>query len=183
MAAAPAIYETRPALWVAASLGHSEEVGQLLEEGADIEKKSGCFKTTPLLEAVLRGVGKDTVRILLEHGADVTTTNPLHAVTSRLNPGLGDLEVARLLLEYGADVSTQDDFGDTPLHLATEAVTDGDGHYLQMVGLFLEHGANPAAKNNEGNTPFHNAVGVADLAIVRLLLDTVFCCDPLYREA
>jgi ankyrin repeat protein len=173
-----------PALWTAASLGRSEEVGRLLREGADIEEKGGYDNTTPLHEAVNRGAGMDTVRILLENDADVTTKGRngetlLHTAAYPEKKGPGGLEVTRLLLKYGADVSGEDDCGETPLNFAIEAIpavgpdeTGWDEHsdVLQTVWLFLEHGANPAAKDGVGGTPLHNAAWFGDPELVRLLL-------------
>lgn len=60
-----------------------------------------------------------TVRLLLEHGADVNThddaySTPLHLAASR-----GSAETVQILLEHGANVAAQDGRYMTPLHLAS----------------------------------------------------------------
>jgi ankyrin repeat protein len=63
------------------------------------------------------------VRVLLEHGADVTArddsqSTPLHIASSARSP-----EIARLLIEHGADVNGLDGNLMTPLHLASSRVS------------------------------------------------------------
>ena len=62
------------------------------------------------------------MRVLIEHGADVTMqdkacSTPLHLASSR-----GSTEIVRLLLQYGADIAAQDENNKTPLHLASSLV-------------------------------------------------------------
>ncbi|KAH9014386.1 ankyrin repeat-containing domain protein [Lactarius pseudohatsudake] len=61
----------------------------------------------------------DIVRLLIEHGADVsvqdkTQSTPLHLAAHSANS-----ETVRLLLEHGADIAALDQIRRTPLHLAS----------------------------------------------------------------
>jgi ankyrin repeat protein len=165
-----------PELWTAASRGQVGKVRQLLTEYADVEEKGGPKASTALHEAAdpLQGC-QETVRLLVEHGADVSAMNqdgetPLHTVCDNLawmvetydgfpeidNGHLEALGIVRLLLHHQADPSAKDKDGNTPLHSAAGA---GDNH---TVALLLEQGADVSAKNIPGHSPLHWAVGQFD---------------------
>ena len=61
----------------------------------------------------------ETVRMLIEHGADVTMQDRAHSTPLHLASYKGSTETVRLLLQHGADVATQDENNRTPLHLAS----------------------------------------------------------------
>ena len=65
----------------------------------------------------------DIVKLLVDHGADVTTqdetlSTPLHLAACR-----GSTETVRLLIEHSADVTARDRSNRTPLHLALSKVS------------------------------------------------------------
>lgn len=77
------------------------------------------FDNTPLFFAVL-AESAETVRFLLERGADVNARNmygmtPLHAACEGFRAGDDMFQVVQVLLEYGADPSLTDNEGQTPL--------------------------------------------------------------------
>ena len=59
----------------------------------------------------------------------------------------GRLDVVRLLLKRGVDPNIQDQYGDTPLHIAAH------GGHDDVVKLLLEYGADPTVKDKDGRTP------------------------------
>ena len=61
----------------------------------------------------------------------------------------GHLEIVKFLLEKGASIDSKNDYGSTPLHLASMK-----GH-LEIVKLLLGEGANIDAKDENGSTPLH----------------------------
>ena len=65
----------------------------------------------------------DTVRLLIEHGADAITLDKTHSTALHLAASFGSSETVRLLLEHGADVSMLDENKKTPLHLAISPVS------------------------------------------------------------
>ena len=102
---------------------------------------------TPLVWACMQG-REDTVKLLLEAGADHHKTDrhgcsPLHAAAH-----LGQKEVVLLvLLDRGADINKATDLGDTPLHAAAHM------ERREVVQILLDRGADPCKKDKNGRTP------------------------------
>ena len=65
----------------------------------------------------------EIVRVLIEHGADVTMQDKAHSTPLHLASSMGNTEIVRLLLQHGADVATQDENNRTPLHLTSSWVS------------------------------------------------------------
>jgi len=74
------------------------------------------------LHTALYNQKADTVRLLIEHGVDVTAQDGSHSTPLHLASSLGSLEIVRLLIEHGADVTAQDVSHRTPLHLVSSWV-------------------------------------------------------------
>ena len=64
----------------------------------------------------------DTVRLLIKHGADVTTQDKTHTTPLHMASSFRLAESARILIEYGAEVNAQNESQSTPLHLASSSV-------------------------------------------------------------
>ncbi|KAN0136168.1 Ankyrin repeat-containing domain protein [Lactarius tabidus] len=108
----------------------------------------------------------ESVRLLIEHGADVTAQNethltPLHLASTWQEYDHGahepdrcvsKVETVRLLIENGADVITKDDACSTPLHLASAQGS------VEIVRLLLQHGADITAQDGSLRTPLHLAL-------------------------
>jgi len=94
--------------------------------------------------------GVEAVRVLLEHGANVSAEDkearaPLHGATND-----GSVELVRMLFAHGADVNTRTKDSSTPLH-----ITAGNGS-VEVVRVLCEHGANVGAEeNDDGRTVLH----------------------------
>ncbi len=152
--------------------------------------------TTPLHYAALYG-NAESVRILLEHGADVNARNKSGATP--LIYGAYNFDKTRLLVEKGADVNAKSTGDMTPLLVAVSihgntptvryliekgadvkaigplgsdalqtAAIKGD---TEMVRLLLKKGCDPQKKDMGGFTAFLNAFTDTDQERVRVLLD------------
>jgi ankyrin repeat protein len=108
-------------LHLAAAFGDAAAVCLLLEHGAHVHQIShNPMRNQPLHACLSLGRDRETVRILIECGANVHQAQsggftPLHqAVVS------GDAELVAMLLEAGADKSARSDDGKTPADYARE---------------------------------------------------------------
>ena len=116
-----------------------------------------------LIEAV-RAEDAETVRALLDGGADVRAAQPDGATALHWASYLGALGLADLLVEAGAGVDAANDYGVTPLALACE---NGAG---AMVRRLLEAGADPNAARATGETSLMTCARTGHLGAVEALL-------------
>ncbi|MBV9743867.1 MAG: ankyrin repeat domain-containing protein [Acidobacteriia bacterium] len=149
---------------------------------------------TPLVYAA-RANDLDSVKVLLEAGADINQTtaygwSPLLVATQNRYYKLG-----AWLLEHGADVNLANKGGWTPLYLATDnrniesgdyPVRKPDMDHLEYIKLLLAHGADVNARmkdstetrtvftnqwlDENGATAFLRASQSGDLELMKLLL-------------
>ncbi|KAM0724130.1 hypothetical protein Q7P37_000011 [Cladosporium fusiforme] len=123
------------------------------------------------LQASVVARSLDTVRLLLENGADVNAEGGEYhtALQAAVFVGglnmISSLDIARLLLEYGADVNAKGGEHHTALQAA---VFFGD---LDMIRLLLEYGADVNAEGGEYHTALQAAASDGSLDIVRLLFE------------
>jgi ankyrin repeat protein len=159
-----------PLTLAARRYGNSKAVKLLLDKGADANEHNPQG-TSPIMVAAACG-DLDTVRLLVQYGADVNDLAPVAQVSqTELRTPLGwaafrnDVPMVRYLLERKADPNQAAPFG-TPLTFA--AWHDS----LEAAEVLLAHGAKVDARNLYGMTPLHWAAGTesprADL--VKLLL-------------
>jgi ankyrin repeat protein len=146
--------------------------------------------------------GLESVRILVEKGADVNST--LQDGTTALLMAIfnGHFEVANFLLSHGANPDLTDKDGKAALYAAVEMrdwwQTDTPGpevnreDALASIKVLLEHGADPNARlkarppyrgganrswlNLVGATPFYRAAASDDVNLMRLLI--AYGADP-----
>ena len=112
----------------------------MLEHGANIHTRSYNGRT--LLHQTLAGLNDtydtldmflDTIRFLLEHGADVDALDNDHSTPLHLASRDGCAKGARLLLEHGANMHLENIIGETPLKVA-----EGQDHE-EITQLLLKH--------------------------------------------
>jgi ankyrin repeat protein len=134
-------------LFEAAAAGDAAVVGTRLEQGSEIEDRSGDGYT-PLHYAAWFG-RLEVARLLLGKGADPNSvalndsrTTPLHSAVSARHRDL-----AALLLALGASANAVQKDGWTPLHIAAR---DGDE---AIVDMLLLRGADPTRRGDDGRTP------------------------------
>lgn len=109
---------------------------------------------------------------------------PLHDAIEKRAP----LKVIKDILDKGANINARDEYGNTPLHLATCNL------YLEISRLLLDRGAEVDAKDNNGETALYSCSDNRHdeiLPILQLLLDKgadINCTvndgtTPLFRAA
>jgi len=150
-----------------AYFGRHKELKNLLDAGVAIESRDGggC---TALFCACMNVAGGDkrpeTVRLLLEAGADVNARNNFDAVPLHRACYRGHESIVRLLLDHGADVNAKDKNGNTPLHEAVwQANTD-------IIRLLIEKGADLQARNRQGHSPSDEAQKFGNAGVVSVLM-------------
>lgn len=166
------VYGAKWALWSAARRGNVAEVRQLLADGghrgerrsADIEERGGVRKGTPLHHASFGG-HTSVVLLLLEHGANVSSTDTDGATALHEAALNGHEQVAWLLMEHGSDVLATDTSGETPLLWAAS------GGHAAVVQRLLDHGANVSTEGSNGGSPLHWAAINGHAEAVRLLME------------
>jgi ankyrin repeat protein len=109
-----------PPLGLAIFFGHGELARELIARGADVNAAAENAQRVAPLHAAAAVYDRETMRLLLERGADPNARQqadftPLHGAASR-----GDEEAARLLLAHGADPKAKSADGKTPADVARE---------------------------------------------------------------
>lgn len=146
--------------------GDAAALRNMLSDDRGAVNLKGAGGSTPLMYAALYG-GADTVRLLLEAGADPNLRN--EAGATALLWAVDDLDKSRLLLKAGADANARTSDGRTPLLAATGRVGSAD-----VVKLLLDHGANPSATAHSyrgPTTPLRQAADFGDAAVVKMLVE------------
>ncbi|KAI0972460.1 hypothetical protein F4678DRAFT_61165 [Xylaria arbuscula] len=149
---------------------------QLVEQGS--EEAALFFLTTkqPETNALnLRGIpilsiaaGRNffvLTRLLLQIGADISTTNRDGTTTLMLASQNGHTEVVKLLVNYGADILTANRNGDIALILASR-----HGH-TEVVKLLVNYGADILTANRNGDTALMLASRHGHTEVVKLLIN------------
>ena len=97
----------------------------------------------------------ETVRLLVNSGADVTALDINHSTPLHMEPLHAVPEAMGILIEHGADVNAQNETNLTPLHKASLI---GNAEAVQ---LLIKHGADVTSKNWNDDTPLHFALSWA----------------------
>ncbi len=143
--------------------GDVAKVGTLVRGGADVNIKDRRGAATPLMYAAAYGT-LDTMRLLLDNGADANARNAGNATA--LMWAVADVAKVRLLVDRGADVNAVSTSGRTALFLA--ALSDGSA---EVVKLLLARGANARVVDGLQMTTLVAAASGNDAATVRQLIE------------
>ncbi|RSM16134.1 hypothetical protein CDV31_004597 [Fusarium ambrosium] len=157
---------TPDALYLAAKEGHSDVVEVLADVMEDIDADVG-WAGNALCTAACNIQGLNTIRVLLEKGADVDWQGGAYGCALQAATANYRLENVRLLLKHGADVNAQcGHYGNSMTAVARHFT-----HFTEMATLLLERGADIDAQGPGvyGN-PLQTAVYMAHVENVRFLM-------------
>ncbi|KAI6749471.1 hypothetical protein HG530_014885 [Fusarium avenaceum] len=104
----------------AASKGEEAIFKRLLDAKVDVTVMGGEYMSTPLTYAAIY-LPTDSIRLILDAGADINHVDNEGDTALIVTAGLGDHETVRLLLDYGADVLVQNNEGLNALSKALAA--------------------------------------------------------------
>ena len=109
-----------PLLGLAIFFRHPDLAREMIERGADVNARARNQAGVMPVHAAATVRDHNTMRLLLDRGADVNARQqlgytPLHSVASN-----GDAALADFLLSRGADPAAKSDDGKTPADVATE---------------------------------------------------------------
>ena len=166
-------------------------VKQLIDRGADVNRRDGDDDPTPFLEAVNRG-NQEIILMLREAGADIAATagggqTAVSLAAGSRNEEIFDLvleagcpmgpalngavftqneAIVKKLLKLGANVNERNEqFGYTPLSTAAE------GGNAAIVKSLIKAGADLECRDSVGQTPLWTAVSSGHTAVTKALLD------------
>src|SRR5687767_5564102 len=135
----------------------------LLKEGASPNAADPRGGATPLMYAAAVG-SADTMKVLIDSGADVNAANSVGATA--LMWAATDADKVRLLLARGADVKAVSQRGRTALFVAARSDRSAD-----IVRLLIAAGADGRASDGAKMTVLHAAAWGNDTETVRLIVN------------
>ncbi len=155
-------------LYYAALCGFYNLVNHLVTKYPKDVNADGGYYVRPIVAALARGHFQ-TADLLRHNGADPDGRGRFEDTALHSAAFHGNFEVVQKLIEYDADINAVDEYGMTPLHLASE----GHHHFrdCSVFGPLLEHHADVNAQSKDGRTPLHLASRRGSLEVVRLLLE------------
>ena len=187
------------AIQTAAARGQIKIAKLLLESKPDVNLRGGWWDETPLLAAARissRRTAEEIVRLLIQAGADLGTTDSKGATAMHDFAANGATNVLKVLVQNNASLDMPDKKGTTPLMLATEEgrqsavdflLTSGadvnlknsDGlsalHFAceqpKCMPTLLAHGSEIDARDSEGATALQRAVWEVNISAVRILIE------------
>lgn len=136
----------------------------LLKSGADCNDARNYEKVTPLCLALSHSNVK-VVRLMLDHGGDITAVDEMGNTALHIAASHGNLEVIQFALNQGLDVKVTDNSGRSALQKAVNCLN------VEACELLLKNGAMVDGKKYEGSeTP------------MTVLLDRAFSYSPYGSE-
>ena len=149
-------------LHIAIASGYTKIVELLLNYGARYDKP-GNYDLTPLFLAVAAENGLQSIKLMIEHSADVETKTKngmtlLHAAVDQSR-----FDIVQYLVETaGANIETRDNNGQTPLFYAVLLADKRTTTYL------IQKGANVNASDNNQCRPIHLT---SNIEVLKLLIE------------
>ena len=146
-------------LHVACSKGLVSVIAKLIDMGADMNSVAH-LESTPLVCAT-RHYRPEAVRILINKGVDVNSTEPDNMRAFHNACELGYLEIVKILGEKINDINVKNQSryvssasapDSTGIHFATQS-----GGKIEFVRYLIEKGADPHIENSDFISPYHYA--------------------------
>ncbi|KAL6692945.1 ankyrin repeat-containing domain protein [Trichoderma pleuroticola] len=177
-------------LWFAAQQGYSEIARLLVEAKADVHACTDDYGWTALHTV---SDSTETVRVLLEYGADINRvdkkeatplglaiySNQVNAVKVMLSESKmrdGHTDIVSLVLEAGVNVDLVDDQNASLAIWAMSRNDDG------MIRTLLEFGADLSHKDKDGDTALHNIRKDTPLASIRRVVNAGGKLDTMNND-
>ena len=110
-----------PAAGLAIFFRHPELARDLIERGADVNAAARNKQRVAPVHAAASVGDRQSMKLLLERGADPNARQEQGFVPLHSAAGNGDIEMAKLLLEHGADPEARNEAGKTAADIAAEA--------------------------------------------------------------
>lgn len=122
-----------PAVGLPIFFRQPEVARYLIEKGADVAAPSDNPMRVAPVHAAAAACDRETLRMLLERGADANAKQqrdytPMHTAASR-----GDIETAQLLLSFGADPRAIGSDGQSPMDVAASHDQPAFAEWIQTV--------------------------------------------------
>ncbi|KAL3669470.1 hypothetical protein V7S43_005862 [Phytophthora oleae] len=120
----------------------------------------------PLFDAA-RANEAEMLKVLVAHGADVSSTDPVGSTLLHIATKYGAVDVLEVLKSSSVreEVNTTDTLGNTALHYAADCAQ------LEVARVLFEMGADVNLRNRRLTPPLHMAVSKARLPMAKLLLE------------
>ena len=150
------------------SIDDSAKIKKLLDAGLSANLEGGTAPKLFLLQSATEMHRVDTVKVLLDHGADPDKKTWGTEKTCLFLAAYGDnLKIAQALIDAKADPNATDMFGNNALR---EAIVT---KRVKMIELLLRNGADPQLRNKEGDTMLDLAKKYGTPEIVSLMEKSV----------
>ena len=163
-------------LYTASGHWYVEIIETIVDAGVDFKiEDDEQLSSLLLLEAAFKGKGK-LVSLILEHGADINTTNNVGKTALMLAAESGYKDIVKYLIEMRAGIDLQDKQGYTALFIAVHAGNS------EIVSLLINAGSDIQIKSNYGNTPLILAADAGHDEIVELLIDQGGAIDVINKS-
>lgn len=145
--------------------GNKKAARHMLKAGTDPNGIHNDF-LPPLHFAAAKGY-THAVRLLLEHGADISlkTVNKQETALHYASDSINTADTCKLLLESGANCNERGRHDITPFLFALRK------HNMECIQLFLDHGADITSVDQHGMTALHYAArNYEDVEVIRFVL-------------
>jgi len=141
--------------------GKTEIAAILLENGAEVDARTGSLKTPLIFSAERNFI--ELAKLLLKYGADVNAQDKEGWSALHYAAAKDHVDMAELLISNGAKVNLVSNGGGTPL---IEAAASGSP---EMVKLLLRHNADKSIRAKNGKTALDYAIELGNKPVVPLL--------------